>query len=695
MNSGRRYFSQLWKICVDNVLHCSQLAIFTPGNQPINPFFTIPIMKVFFFVALACFCTQAGFAQLATGKLFSNHMVLQRNQAIPVWGKAAKRAKVSVSLNNIIKTATTDAQGNWKVSYLAMKEGGPYTMIVSSGKETITYADVMLGEVWLCSGQSNMEFQLKNAYGFKAERKIAAIVPVRQFYVPHKVSLKPETELTGGEWKVAAANTVGDFSAVGYFYAKRLAGNLHVTVGIINSSWGGTEAEDWISKDAMLASHELAAVVPGLPVNDKELAARADKRLKLWAYRGMPVVNYTTAELAAKPASFFDTWQQGYMPSSWEWVGRLYSYRGQGFMQRTIILDSTYATEPSTISLGQTNTSAAIYINGIRIDKDGNSVDNKYQLPAGSWKGGANTLLVALGGQKDTSRFDIGLTAYSGDLNTRFADTTISFADGKWRVIPDLSKPYHFDFMPNNNAFSLYNAMINPLLPYGIAGVIWYQGEANVERAYQYRTVFPLLINNWREKWKSPFPFLFVQLASFGGTQNSNTGSSWAELREAQNTTLKLPNTGTAITIDVGDAFNIHPRDKATVGYRLAASAFNVVYHVPGFAESPQLASADFSIGYAMINLTHAENGLMVKDKYGYLKGFEIAGADHKFYYAQAVISGNQVKIWSPNVPKPVAARYAWTDAPIDANLFNTQGMPVSPFRTDNWPSVSAGKKFE
>jgi sialate O-acetylesterase len=652
-------------------------------------------MRIFLSAFFACFIALNSYGQLAPSKLFSNHMVLQRNQNIPVWGVAAKRAKVSVSLNDIIKTATADAQGNWKLNFSPMKEGGPYIMKVSSGKESITYTDVMLGEVWLCSGQSNMEFQLKNAYGYKAERKIAANVPVRHFYVPHKVSLKPETTLTGGEWKLANAGTLGDFSAVGYFYAKRLAENLHVTVGIINSSWGGTEAEDWISRDAMLASPELAAVVPGLPINEKELTARADKRLKLWAYRGAPVVNYTAAELAAKPASFFDTWQQGYMPSSWEWVGRLYSYRGQGFMQRTIVLDSTYAAEPSVITLGQTSTNTAIYINGVRMDKDGNSTDNKYSLPAGSWKGGANTLLVALGQQKDTSRFDIGLTAYSGDFNTRFADTTIYFADSKWRVMPDLSKPYHFDFMPNNNAFSLYNAMINPLLPYGIAGVLWYQGEANVERAYQYRIVLPLLINNWREKWKAPFPFLFVQLASFGGTQNSNAGSNWAELREAQNNTLKLPNTGTAITIDVGDAFNIHPKDKATVGYRLAASAFNLVYHVPGFAESPQLAAATFKNGYALINFTNAEKGLMVKDKYGYLRGFELAGPDFKFYFAQATIENNQVKVWCSKVPWPIAVRYAWTDAPLDANLFNTQGMPASPFRTDKWPSVSAGKKFE
>ena len=652
-------------------------------------------MKIFIVILSACFAVNTGYAQLVPSKLFGNHMVLQRNHEIPVWGTVSKRAKVTVVLNNITKTAIADAAGNWKTSFAPMKEGGPYAMKISSGKEIITYTDVMLGEVWICSGQSNMEFELKNAYGYRTEKKIAANITVRQFMVPLKVSLVPETILTGGEWTPAASNTIGEFTAVGYFYAKRLAEKLHVTIGLINSSWGGTEAEDWISKDAMQASAELKAAVSGLPVNDKELALREDKRLKDWVYKSTPASNYTTEELAVKPASFFNTWQQGYAPGSWEWTGKLYAYRGHGFMQRSINLDTAGAAEPSAISLGQTGARMAVFINGNRIDKDNATADNKFSLPAGTWKPGANSLLLNFTDQKDTSRFDLGLSGPSSDLFVKFGDTTINLADNNWRVMPDLGKPYHFAFLPNNNSFTLYNAMINPLIPYAVAGVIWYQGESNVERAFQYRSVFPLLINNWRDKWKEQFPFLFVQISSYGGFQNSNNGSNWAELREAQNIALKLPNTGTAVTFDVGDPANIHPKDKATVGYRLAASAFNLVYHLPGFYQSPQFKSAEFSNNYALINFSNAETGLMVKDKYGYLKGFEIAGADHKFYYAQAVVTGKQVKVWSNAVANPVAVRYAWTDAPIEANLYSSQGMPVNPFRTDSWDGITVGKKFE
>jgi sialate O-acetylesterase len=568
-------------------------------------------------------------------------------------------------------------------------------MKITAGKESITYSDIMLGEVWLCSGQSNMEFQLKNSYGYKAEQKDAANVPVRQFLVQKKISLGLESEVSG-QWTIASANTIGDYTAVGYFYAKKLAQNLHVTVGIINSSWGGTEAEDWISRDGMLNAPELGAVVSTLPQNNEQLQQRAAKQLKAWAYHNAPVVNYTPDELAARPASFFESWQKGNAPGSWEWIGKLYSYRGEGFMQRSINLDDSYTTAASVISLGITDADMDVYINGKLVNKGTLPANYQLNLPAGTWKPGVNSLLINLkSAQKNPSWFGTGLNGAGNDLNIRFADTLINIADGNWRVMPDLNKPYHFDFLPNSSAFSLYNGMVNPLISFAIAGVLWYQGESNADRAYQYRTVFPLLINDWRSKWKEQFPFLFVQISSFGTTQNSNFGSNWAELREAQNMALKLPNTGVAITTDIGDAFNIHPKDKADVGYRLANVAFSKVYHLPGFAESPLFGSADFGAGYAMVNFMNADAGLMAKDLYGYVKGFELAGADHKFYYAQATISGNKVKVWCNAVPNPVAVRYGWTNAPIDANLFSTQGLPVSPFRSDNWDGITISHKFE
>jgi sialate O-acetylesterase len=651
------------------------------------PIITLLLSGVFF----------SSYAQLSTAKLFADHMVLQRNQDVPVWGWSAKKAKVTISFNGQLVNVKADEKGSWKAVLKPMKEGGPYTMDISAGGDRLVYNDIMLGEVWLCGGQSNMEFQLKNALGFKPEQKNAAQMAIRQFAVPHKMELTPQKDLTSGQWVKADTSTVGDFTAVGYFFAKQLSQQLHVTVGLINSNWGGTQVEDWISREAMLASPELGAAAKTLPANYDELKLRIDKQLKQYAYRNGPVVNFTVEQLAAEPALFFDAWQKGSVPGAWEWMGKLYSYRGQGFMQKTIKLDDSYTSRKSVIRLGQTDADLAIYIDGKLVQNGALGSSYQLDLPAGTWKAGDNSLLIQLRSQqKNPAWFGIGLNGTMNDMYVRFADTTVNLADANWHVMPDLSQPYHFDYLPNNTATALYNSMINPLVPYALAGAIWYQGESNTDRAYQYRSAFPLMITDWRSKWKQNFPFLFVQLASFGGFQNSNTGSSWAELREAQNSTLQLPNTGMAVTTDIGEPLNIHPRDKADVGYRLASRALTMTYHIPGFYESPLFNAVDFSGGKALVTFTHAENGLIAKDKYGYVKGFELAGADHKFYYAQAVITdNNQIKVWCGQVPSPVAVRYAWTDAPIDANLFNAAGFPVSPFRSDNWKGVTEGKGFE
>ena len=654
-------------------------------------------MRSYFATLLFAFLFSQANAQLTTAKVFGAHMVLQRNQDVPIWGWSAKDAHVTVSFNGQAISAKADEQGYWKAILKPMIEGGPYELKIYSGKEKLSFDDVMVGEVWICSGQSNMEFQLKNAYGFKAEQKNAPQMAIRQFHVPDKLSLTPEKDLSGGQWIKADTGTVADFTAVGYYFAKKLSEKLHVTVGLISSNWGGTQVEDWISKDAMLASPELAAVAKTLPTTWDEMKQRIDKQLKEYAYRNKQVVTYTGSQLATQPASFFAQWQNGNAPGAWEWMGKLYSYRGEGFMQRTIKLDSFYSKRKSVIRLGITDADMDLFINGKLIQKDHMPANDQLELPAGIWKDGENSLVINLkSAQKNPSWFGLGLDGVGNDLYVQFADTTVNLADANWHTMPDLSRPYHFDFLPNNSANLLYNSMINPLIPYTIAGVIWYQGESNTDRAYQYRTSFPLMITDWRTRWKQDFPFLFVQLSSFGGFQNSNSGSAWAELREAQNLTLKLPNTGLAVTTDIGDAFNIHPKDKADVGYRLANKALSTTYHQNGFAESPLFNTVDFTGNYATVSFTHAENGLMAKDKYGYIKGFEVAGADHKFYYAQAaIIDNNKIKVWCPDVPQPVAVRYAWTDAPVEANLFSKDGIPVSAFRSDNWKGITESKGFE
>jgi len=650
-------------------------------------------MKRAFLLTFILLCAAAQTrAQLHTARVFSDHMVLQRNQPVPIWGTAGKGEKVTVSFNGQNVNAKADARGNWKAVLRPMKEGGPYTMNITAGKETLQYSDVMMGEVWLCSGQSNMEFVMQNALGFKNEQKIAGQQNIRQFWVTHKMSLTPDKDLSEGQWSRADTNTVAYFTAVGYFFAKKISQQLHVTVGLIHSSWGGTQAECWISRGSMLGDPNLSTNVKRMPTTWDGLKAQVDSIIKAYAYQNTPVINYDIAQLATQPASFFDKWQKGGI-GAWEWQGRWASYRGSGFMQRTVKLDSSYAKKTSVLRLGLTDADMLLYINGNPIKPALVNGNFQVNLPAGTWKGGDNSLVMELLSlQKNPTWFGLGIYGDLTNVYTSFPDTTVNLSDFNWRVMPDFSKPYHFDFSPNNTVATLYNAMIAPVVPYAIAGVLWYQCDANAGKAYQYRTTFPLLITDWRGKWGRQFPFLFVQLSSWGTTPNSNQGSDWAELREAQTMALKLPNTGMAVTTDVGNANDIHPRDKASVGFRLANEALSSVYSVPNENRSPLFKSADFKDGYAMVNLTHADSGLMAKDQYGYIKGFELAGADHKFYFAKAEIVGSQVKVWCSQVTQPVSVRYAWTNAPVEANLFNKEGYPVGPFRSDDWKGVTEGK---
>jgi sialate O-acetylesterase len=270
-----------------------------------------------------------------------------------------------------------------------------------------------------------------------------------------------------------------------------------------------------------------------------------------------------------------------------------------------------------------------------------------------------------------------------------FDGEKISLADEQWKVLPLLDRPHHFIHWMNNEGTIIYNAMIHPVIPFTIRGVLWYQGEANVDHAFEYRKTFPLMISSWRKEWNDEFPFLFVQLASFGSDESSNAGNKWAEIRESQSKALDLPKTGMAVTTDVGEAKDIHPKNKQEVGHRLAAIAFNDVYGIPQTCSGPVYESVRFSNGQALLSFKSIGHGLMSKNRYGALEGFEIAGADRKFYFAKAVIRGDQVEVSADSVSNPVAVRYGWSNAPLYINLYNVEGFPASPFRTDDWPGVT------
>jgi sialate O-acetylesterase len=305
-----------------------------------------------------------------------------------------------------------------------------------------------------------------------------------------------------------------------------------------------------------------------------------------------------------------------------------------------------------------------------------------------------NKLIVKMNKTIEPEWFGLGLQGSSDDLFVSTETQKISLAGSDWKLMPSFSEPHTFAHSSNNVGATIYNAMIAPLIPFALRGALWYQGESNAGRAYQYRKTFPLMIQDWRKQWNDEFPFYFVQLSSYGDYQNSNTGSNWAELREAQTMTLQLPKTGMAVTTDIGNPKDIHPKNKQDVGKRLAASALKNTYNQIVVPSGPMYKSVLFDKNKATISFDFVANGLVVKDKFGYLKGFEIAGDDHVFYYAKAEIVGDKVIVFHPKGIKAVAVRYAWADAPEDANLFNSENYPASPFRTDNWKGITEGGKF-
>ncbi len=503
-------------------------------------------------------------ADVKPNPLFTDGAVLQRGQAVPVWGTARDGEKVTVEIDSQ-KVSTTAADGKWSVSLKPLKEGDPLTMKIT-GDNAVTINNLLVGEVWVCSGQSNMEWKFAQSHNAKEEGPKANYPKIRMFTVKKTTSVKPLAEAVGS-WVECSPQTVNGFSGVGYFFARDLHQKLGVPVGMIHTSWGGTSAQAWTSLEGFGTDPELKeyadAVTKKLATYDADVAAHAGK----------------VEEFNTKLKEWNET------------VGKA----------------NQEALKSWTEAAAQAK-------------KAGQPLPPKPAPPS---------------------------------------------PQPKAPPTPDGGQGY---------PTSLYNGMIAPIIPYGIKGAIWYQGESNAKQSKQYRTLFPAMIADWRGRWKQgDFPFLFVQIAPFNGQP--------PEIREAQFLTLaKAKNTAMAVTTDVGDATNIHPSKKEPVGQRLALAARALTYGEKIEYSGPLYDSMTAKDGKIILSFKHVGGGLIAKD--GELKGFTIAGEDKKFVPAQAKIQGSTVVVSADGVADPKAARYGWVNVP-DVNLFNQEGLPASPFRTD------------
>ncbi len=638
---------------------------------------------------LAMFLFQAVVhAQINLPKIFGNDMVLQRELKIPVWGNSAPGVLINAELGNVKATTKADQEGKWLVHFPKFKAGGPYTLkIYEKGKpgEGIELGGILIGDVWLASGQSNMEWQVQQAKDASTEIANANLPQMRFLVVDHSTHIKPQPDILTSGWKICDTTNVKEFSAVAYFFARKIHLDQNVPVGIIQSSWGGTPIEAWTSREMLLTSpitRESTLSMDTLTLDPEDLVADSLNWISIWEIVYNPQNN---ADKIFTAADYDDSgWAEIDMPNVLGDFG-IGNYEGMVWLRIKISLPESFAGKDLTINLGHPEMTYSLYFNGKEICKNvwySNST-HSYTIPASLVQPGENTTAVRIamlwGGG--------GLNPPAGDLYIADGDSRISLA-GKWLYKKDLEttfpKMLNYQYFPT----VLFNSMINPLIPYGIKGFLWYQGESNAEAAYNYRELFPMLIADWRQRWQQGnLPFLFVQLANYGERKPLPSDSEWAELREAQTLTLSQSNTGMACAIDIGEAGNIHPVNKQEVGRRLALIANKLVYGQDCVASGPLYKSFKTEGNRIRISFTHTASGFSTKDGKE-VTGYTIAGSDKQFHWAKAVIEGNEVVVYSDKVAEPVAVRYAWADNP-ECNLINSEGLPAMPFRTDDWIGIT------
>ena len=635
-------------------------------------------------------------AEVHLPKFFSDNMVLQRERIIPVWGWADAKEKITVQLNKQIKTVRADKDGKWRIDLAAETAGGPYTLTVK-GKNSIVISNVLIGDVWVCSGQSNMEMQI-GSWGFinnyEAEIAAANYPMIRQIKIPLTTAATQQRDIDEGQWQICNPENAAAFSAVAYFFARELNKELNIPIGLINTTWGGTQVESWISREAFENDPAFKSMIGAMKKANleeliKQKAEAVKKRIQEIQGSNVP----SAAEIETWKEKYFadDVWKTIQVPGLWEQQG-LDDIDGYLWFRKTIDINNEDAGKAATLELSMIDDNDETYLNGEKIGATtGYNLKRKYNIPAGMLKAGKNVIAVRI---NDTGGGG-GIWGDEADVKLIIDNKAKSLA-GEWKFSIESVAASASSIGPNSYPTLLYNAMINPLIPYAVKGAIWYQGEANSGRAYQYRKAFPLMINDWRNRWKQgDFPFYFVQLSSWNASNgNSEKGSEWAELREAQTMTLSLPNTGMAVTTDIGDAKDIHPKNKQDVGKRLAAIALNKTYGKNNVYSGPVYQSFITEGNKMILSFNNIGGGLAAKDKYGYIKGFEIAGADQKFHYAKAFIEGDKVIVMCDAVANPVAARYGWADDAGENNLFNKEGFPAAPFRTDNWKGITEEATF-
>ena len=632
-------------------------------------------------------------ADVSTPAIFSDNMVLQRGAEVPIWGWSDPGDEVIVKARDQSVGAKVDEDGRWMVKLKPMDVGEPFELSIKGSHNEITFQNVVMGEVWLCGGQSNMAWTVVRSRDAEKEKAAANYPKIRHIGVQRKFSATRQVDVPTTGWEVCSPQTVGEFTAVGYYFARHLHKELNVPIGLLHSTWGGTPIEAWTSGKSLKTHPDYAESIAKIEADNQnleQLTAKHKTDLAAWKEK----LKQLETESEKQSSSISDSWAEINAPGKWESQGHP-NLDGIAWYRRTVEIPQAWVGKELSLSVGRIDDRDRTFVNGTEVgSKQRHNILRKYKV-AGELITD-NTIDIAIEVNDTGGAGGIIGPVKQMNLSTVGGADTVSLA-GKWKFKPldALAKigpsPKPPGFVSHRNPTALFNAMINPLVPYSFKGAIWYQGEANADRAKQYQTLFPLLIEDWRKEWKREFPFYWVQLANFMAPASKPTKSAWAELREAQSMTRKLPQTGEAVIIDIGAARNIHPTNKQDVGLRLAFHALAKDYGKTVTYSGPRYKSMSIDGNKIRLQFEFAD-GLKTTDGEG-PHYFSIAGEEKKFVWAEAKIDGNEVVVMSGEIAEPKAVRYAWANNPEGCNLTNASGIPASPFRTDTWPGITEKNK--
>lgn len=652
---------------------------------------TSKLIKLIFLCSL--FISFSTYSQVRLPKLIGDGMVLQRNAPVKIWGWAAKNEKMSLNFIDSTYGTKADSIGNWSITISNLKAGGPYSLTISASN-SITISDIMVGDVWICSGQSNMEHTLGSfSWVYKDVIANSKNDNIREFNVPQGYNFNKQLkDLPSGKWEIANPENVLNFSAVAYFFGKYIYEKYKIPIGLINSSLGGSPAESWLSENALKEFPKYYKEAQKFKDNSliRKIEESDSKRINGWySLLNQKDKGYKNPEKIWSDISLNTSdWDTMKVPGYWAHT-KLGPVNGVVWFRKKVNIPASMVGKKGKIILGRIVDADSVFVNGKFVGTTSYQYPRRrYDIPSHVLKEGENIVVVRV-----ISNIGIGGFVPDKPYEIVAGDTSVNLK-GEWKYkLGAKMEPLESQTFIRWKPEGLYNAMLAPLLNYRIKGVIWYQGESNADRPVEYRKLFPALIRDWRGKWhEGNFPFLFVQLPNFMKAKNEPSESNWAMLREAQLKALSLPNTGMAVTIDIGEWNDIHPVDKKDVGKRLALAAeriaygdTNVVYSGPIYKSMKVVQRTPYGEGNQIIlSFTNTGSGLTVKDDQQ-LGGFAIAGPDKRFVWANAKIEDDKVVVWNDKIKEPVAVRYAWADNPERADLYNREGLPASPFRTDDF----------